>query len=84
MFFIINDVKYKIERNVPIPEFNNRLGIWIKLLKKMKVGDSVRVRNQSEANALRFGARRKNMKVTTRNVTNQKGYVQEVRVWRIK
>jgi len=65
----------KIEKNIPMPEDRHK---WVELASEMKVGDSVLVKNPTEALALRLAIqRRKHGKAIT-----AKQACGNIRVWR--
>lgn len=65
----------KIEKNIPMPEDRHK---WVELANEMKVGDSVLVKNPTEALALRLAIqRRKHGKAVT-----AKQNCGNIRVWR--
>ena len=65
----------KIEKNIPMPEAREK---WVEIANQMEVGDSVLVKNPTEALALRLAIqRRKFGKAVTR-----KQACGNIRVWR--
>jgi hypothetical protein len=67
-----------IRRNVPIPEY--RAGAKnIELLMSMGVNDSVEVADRNAANSLYVAARRRMLKLVSRQTSNGR-----IRVWRVQ
>lgn len=69
----------KIDKNIPIPPAHKR-GIFFDLGRKMEVGDSVLVKDFSQAQALGNSVRREGGKVSHRKDKDGNGY----RVWRVE
>jgi len=65
----------KIEKNIPMPEAREK---WVEIANQMEVGDSILVKNPTEALALRLAIqRRKHGKAVT-----AKQACGNIRVWR--
>ena len=73
-------MKYKIDKNVPLKEQRNgKCGRWIPLINEMESGDSVLLKNKSEAYAVKATLLRKGFaKVPTRKEGTG------IRVWAFK
>ena len=70
-------MNYKIEKNIPITK-EYRKGTWKELAEKMEIGDSVLVKDRTEANSLSIIIRRLDYRQVTRTEGNK------VRVWKLE
>ena len=70
-------MNYKIEKNIPITK-EYRKGTWKKLAEKMEIGDSVLVKDRTEANTLGIMIRRLGYRQITRSDNNK------IRVWKME
>jgi hypothetical protein len=65
----------KIEKNIPMPEAREK---WVEIANQMEVGDSVLVKNPTEAVSLRLAIQRKKKG----KVVTAKQDCGNIRVWR--
>ena len=70
-------MNYKIEKNIPIIK-QYRKGTWKELAEKMEIGDSVLVKDRTEANTLSIMIRRLGCRQVTRSDNNK------IRVWKME
>jgi len=70
-------MNYTIEKDIPFNGVTQGRGKWAKLLKKMKIGDSIKVKDRKEANSFYTAARTLGIQLGSRK--NGTG----VRVWKL-
>jgi hypothetical protein len=77
-------MKFKIDKNVPIPErFQNATtnSLYKKIVEKLQIGDSVGGLTQSQANSLVTFMKKQGKKATSRKVDSRPSRDAEYRIW---